>query len=307
MIEAWAADVGGGHDTALLAWRRADVADLNRLAREHWDQLGRLHGDDVEVSPGRWYTVGDRLVALAPNPAAGIVTSEQLHVTDVDENHLDVRTADGHTARITGDGLDAKHLGFGYALTVHRAQGATYERSHVLAAGAGRELTYVTLSRARERTSIYATADDLAQALDGLQADWGVERHQRWIADSPAAPGREPEPASRAPTPGEPPAALSPSERLWAARSHLVELEDDYRALHAGAGRWRDTPEGVAARELAAATDDLDQARRATQNPNVRRHDRRAATKAIPDLGGIAGASGTALACRRRASCASHR
>ena len=40
MVEAWAADVDAGHDTALLAWRRDDVRDLNRLARDlHRDQL----------------------------------------------------------------------------------------------------------------------------------------------------------------------------------------------------------------------------------------------------------------------------
>src|SRR5438105_6487793 len=33
MVDAWADDVAAGHDTALLAWRRDDVADLNRLAR----------------------------------------------------------------------------------------------------------------------------------------------------------------------------------------------------------------------------------------------------------------------------------
>lgn len=50
-----------------------------------------------------------------------------------------------------------RHLDYGYALTVHRSQGATYDRSHVLAAGGGRELAYVALSRARERTYIDAT------------------------------------------------------------------------------------------------------------------------------------------------------
>ena len=77
MIDAWAADVDAGHDTALLAWRRDDVADLNRLARDRWDRLGR-HRRRREVHPGRCYAAGDRLVALAPHPEAGIVTSEPL-------------------------------------------------------------------------------------------------------------------------------------------------------------------------------------------------------------------------------------
>ena len=47
MVDAWADDLAAGHDTALLAWRRADVADLNRLARAQVDQLGFLDGPDL--------------------------------------------------------------------------------------------------------------------------------------------------------------------------------------------------------------------------------------------------------------------
>ncbi len=148
MTDAWADDLTNGHGSALLAWRRTDVTDLNRLARHHWDQLGRLVGDDVEIAPGRWYAVGDQLVALAPNPAVGIVTSERLTVTAIDDHHLDAITSDGRHVHITGEGLDTDHLDYGYALTVHRAQGATHDRAHVLAAGGGRELAYVALSRA---------------------------------------------------------------------------------------------------------------------------------------------------------------
>ncbi|MGQ0431590.1 MAG: MobF family relaxase [Microthrixaceae bacterium] len=284
MTDAWATDLAAGHHTALLAWRRADVADLNRLARDRWDRAGRLHGDDVEVAPGRWYAVGDRLVVLAPNPAAGIVTSEQLDVIDLDENHLDVRTGGGRMVRITGERMDAEHLDYGYALTVHRAQGATYQRAHVLAAGGGRELAYVALSRAREQTDIYATADDLPQAIGDLDADWSVERSQRWIADTPAEPGREPDPATRAATCTDPPPEPTLIERLATARNHLNELGDDYQALHAGTGRWNHTPEGAAARRRTTANDQLDRARRAAQDPNSRRRDQRAATKAIPEL-----------------------
>ena len=195
MADAWATDVDAGHDTALLAWRRQDVTDLNRLARDRWARLGHLDGDDVEVHPGRWYAPGDRLVALAPNPQAGIVTSEPLRVLAVTEGAMTVRTSDDRSVRLEGDALDAERLDHGYALTVHRAQGATYDRAHVLAAGGGRELAYVAISRASDHTTIHATADDIAQAVDDLRADWGVDRAQRWISTTRARPGFEPEPA----------------------------------------------------------------------------------------------------------------
>lgn len=60
------------------------------------------------------------------------------------------------------------------------------------------------MSRSRDRTTIHATADDLAQAVDDLQADWGVARHQRWITDAPARPGRAPIPRPLPPGPVRP-------------------------------------------------------------------------------------------------------
>lgn len=70
---------------------------------------------------------------------------------------------------MSGTAIDARHLDYAYALTAHRAQGATYQRAHYLAAGGGRELAYVALSRAREPTVVYAVADGLAQAVDDLK------------------------------------------------------------------------------------------------------------------------------------------
>ena len=268
--------------SALFAWRRADVTDLNRLARHHWDQLGHLHGDDIEIAPRRWYAVGDQLVALAPNPRAGIVTSERLTVTAVDDDHLDAHTSDGRHVRITGDGLDAEHLDYGYTLTVHRAQGATVDRAHVLAGGGGRELAYVALSRARQQTRIYATADNLHQAVDDLNADWTQAHHQRWIIDTSARAGHELEPKTR-PT-HEPPIEISPSQQRVVAHTHLTALEDDYRQLRAGTGRWANTLEGHTHRALTEAKKELQQAHHIAHDARYRRRDRRAAAKSIPEL-----------------------
>ena len=278
MAQAWADDLTRGHDTALLGWRKADVAHLNRLARNQWDQLGQLTGQDLTVAGGRPYAVGDRIVALAPNRDAHIVTSEQLTITAVARDQIVAGTSDGRPVILTGEAIDTNHLDYGYALTIHRAQGATYDRAHVLAAGGGRELAYVALSRARERTTIHATADDLAQAVDDLEADWGVEHHQRWITDTPARPGDEPE-SHRAATVAPPPARRrQPIEvRQVEAHRHLHVLEDDNEALRAGAGRWRDTPEGRAARDrnnthrrLIEARQDRVRSRRPLARPSGR-------------------------------------
>lgn len=272
MTNAWAGDVANHERSALLAWRRADVADLNRLAREHWGRLGHLRGPDVKVAGGRTYAAGDLVVALAPDHASGVVTSEQLTVAAVASDRIEAETTTGRTVTLTGAALDAEHLDHAYAVTAHRSQGATYDRAHVLAAGGGRELAYVALSRARDHTTIHATADNLGQAVDDLQADWGVEAHQRWISQSPAEVGRHPEPARAL---GSPPTRGDLSAQVEA-------LEDDYRDLRSGAGRWADTPEGRAARHLVAARDQLDDLDRESSDPSATRRSRKAAMRALP-------------------------
>lgn len=284
MTDAWANDQAAGHDAVLLSWRRADVADLNRLARDGWARMGRLHGPDVAVSGGRRYAVGDRIVALAPDHAAGVVTSEQMTVTGVDSDRIVAETSAGRAVTLTGTAIDVEHLDHAYALTVHRAQGATYDRAHVLAAGGGRELAYVALSRARDHTTIHATADGLAQAVDDLHADWGVERHQRWITQTPAEVGRDAEPARSLPpeVAGRVKASL-PADRVAVGRL-VSALEADYEDLCAGEGRWANTPEGQAARRLLLASGELADAERRTVSSTATRRDRKAAVRSLPNM-----------------------
>jgi ATP-dependent exoDNAse (exonuclease V) alpha subunit len=53
MVHAWAVDVASGRDGLLLAWRRADVDDLNTAARAAWHAQGRLTGPELEAPGGR--------------------------------------------------------------------------------------------------------------------------------------------------------------------------------------------------------------------------------------------------------------
>ena len=178
----------------------------------------------------------------------GPTTSERFTVAAIRPDAILAQAAgDDRQVVLVGEALDAKHLDHAYAVTVHRSQGATYDRAHVLAAGGGRELSYVALSRARDHTTIHTTADDLDQAVDDLQADWGVERHQRWVSETRAEVGYEAEPTR--------PSVHEAEFRLSSRRHQLAQLR-------AGAGPWEDSPVGEAARHLAQACADLESAQR---------------------------------------------
>ena len=92
-VDAWAADVAGGHVTGLYAWRRANVAALNQRARQWMQATGRLSGPELVCPGGNAYRAGDHVITLAP--AIGrLVTSQRAVVTAVDPVARDADLAD---------------------------------------------------------------------------------------------------------------------------------------------------------------------------------------------------------------------
>ena len=196
MVGAWARDALAGVDTTMMAWKRANVAELNRLARLRWAEAGKLSGPELIVglapdAPGDrtsllTYAAGDRIVTLAPGAKGQLVTSETGTVTavDPDAGTLVATMADGRSQPFGPDEVAADHLAHGYAVTVHRSQGATVATAHSFEDGGGRELAYVMMSRAKERASVYTVADDVAMAADDLAGLWSRTDRQGWAIDS---------------------------------------------------------------------------------------------------------------------------
>ncbi len=185
-VEAWSADVAAGHDTGLYAWRRANVAELNALARSWMESTGRLSGPELVCPGGNIYRAGDKVVTLAPGPGGTLVTSERAVVQAVQPvtGSIDLRTSDGRDVRLTREQASSERLGYGYAITVHRSQGSTVTRGHVFADGEGRELAYVAMSRARESSHAWVVADNLGQAAEDLRRDWSTHRAPTWAIDT---------------------------------------------------------------------------------------------------------------------------
>jgi conjugative relaxase-like TrwC/TraI family protein len=288
MVDAWATDTAAGHDTIMLAWRRTSVADLNRLARVRAEQLGWLTGPDVITPDGRGYAVGDPIVTLAPNYEGQLVTSQRGQVVAIDQraSSLTMLTDDGRRVILSGAALDQDHLDPGYALTVHREQGATADRTHYLAEGGARQLAYVAMSRARGPSTVHAVADDLDQAIEDITHDWSLDRNQQWITRT-ATVGLDP---SIQTLPDDPDvrrarliAELGALERhappdvaaeLTAALGDLERLRRDRDDLDRGTGHWQHTPAGRAAQRLDQARRERQHAQRWMDRPNIGRRER---------------------------------
>ena len=214
LVDQWARDTLAGKDAAMFAWRRANVAELNRLARVQMTAEGRLSGPELVAPGGTAYAAGDRIVTLAPAAEGQVVTSERGVVTavDLEAQRLAIETEDGKRYWFAQEAIGQSKLAHGYATTVHRSQGATHDIAHVYEDGGGRELAYVAVSRAREETHVYLAADDLDQAREDLCRSWETERRWRWAIDTGSV---------QTDTPG------TPSTEIASLRQRALKAERD--------------------------------------------------------------------------------
>jgi ATP-dependent exoDNAse (exonuclease V) alpha subunit len=137
----------------MLAVRRSDVADLNEAVRQRLIADGRL-GEQavvVERDDQAWeYRVRDRVLVGANHHRRGWLNGTRAEVTAVDPAHatLTLRAEDDREQTVPV-GWAADHLDHGYAMTCHKAQGATVDVALVYGGGLTREAGYVALSRGR--------------------------------------------------------------------------------------------------------------------------------------------------------------
>lgn len=157
--------------SVMVALRRVDVADLNDRAREAMRAAGRL-GPDELVAGGTPLSKGDRVVAQRNHQGLGLTngTLATVETVDLQERTVTLRTDDGRTVQPPAEYVADGHLAPAYALTAHKAQGMTVDRTFVLGSEElYREWGYTALSRHRDEARFYVTAPADQPSLPGLE------------------------------------------------------------------------------------------------------------------------------------------
>lgn len=165
LIDRWDRDRQASPDTSriILTHTNAEVRELNEAAREKMREAGDL-GEDVRVAVERGarnFASGDRVMFLQNERGLGVKNGTLGTVEEVSPQSMTVRTDDGRS--IAFDLKDYDRIDHGYAATIHKAQGMTVDRTHVLATpGMDAHGSYVSLSRHRDGTDLHYVRDDFS-------------------------------------------------------------------------------------------------------------------------------------------------
>jgi len=158
----------------VLAHRRADVFELNEAIREARQEAGELArgfeaGEVAFATQGgeRRFAAGDRVIFLENNRDLGVKNGMLGTVARVSEGrlvaHLDSFDGPGQGREVDVSIADYGAVDHGYATTIHKSQGATVDRSFVLASDRmDRHLTYVALSRHRDGATLYGSREEFS-------------------------------------------------------------------------------------------------------------------------------------------------
>jgi Ti-type conjugative transfer relaxase TraA len=145
----------------ILTHTNDEVRALNEAARARMRAAGDLDDEvrlAVERGP-RCFASGDHVMFLQNDRGLGVKNGTLGVIEQVDIQSMTVRTDDGQS--VAFDLKDYDRIDHGYAATIHKAQGMTVDRTHVLATpGMDAHASYVALSRHRDGMEMHYSRDD---------------------------------------------------------------------------------------------------------------------------------------------------
>jgi Ti-type conjugative transfer relaxase TraA len=163
LVERWDRDriAAPSKSRIILTHTNDEVRDLNLTARDRLRGAGAL-GEDVTVKAERGervFAAGDRLMFLKNDRGLGVKNGMLGEIEQVSPTHMTVRLDAGRS--VAFDLKDYAQVDHGYAATIHKSQGVTVDRTHVLATpGMDRHGAYVALSRHRDSVQLHYGRDE---------------------------------------------------------------------------------------------------------------------------------------------------
>lgn len=202
LIRDWEAftHANKGKTTLIMAVKNVDVRALNDQVRKILRDRGELTGSDVEIkikgsnksqiSTG--FAVGDKIVLARTDRDLDVTNNSRAQITDIRTGAkgghiISLSMEDGRKIEIDtlkfkdpeSGGVAIRH---GYASTAWSAQGATVDRSFVLAESMDRRYGYVAMSRHREAATMYVNEGGIKARLKDAKKEETKENIREELA-----------------------------------------------------------------------------------------------------------------------------
>ncbi len=173
LIADWKKTYSSEKLSLILAHSRKSVLELNMLARSSLKERGILsNGSIFETEVGkREFSLGDQVLFLKNDSTLGVKNGTIGKVVEASSGKFVAEISDGQNSqRVEVDQAVYRNVDHGYAVTVHKAQGATVDQVHVLATpNMDKQLTYVAMTRHRENVKVFYSGPSFEHA-GGLHA-----------------------------------------------------------------------------------------------------------------------------------------
>jgi Ti-type conjugative transfer relaxase TraA len=247
LIDRWDKDRLASPDASriILTHTNDTVHDLNLAARERLRAASEL-GVDIAITAergNRTFASGDRIMFLKNERGLGVKNGSLGTVQSITTSRMAVTLDDGRS--IAFDTKDYNQVDHGYAATIHKAQGMTVDRVHVLATpGLDSHATYVALSRHRDSVDLHYGNDDFADQTRLVRA-LSRERGKDMASDYAVTPTKAPEPPAIKPVARDPFAGLrlKPAPAIEPQATPLDKAVERY--ARATADIWRMRGQGL--------------------------------------------------------------
>lgn len=185
LIEGWDKSRQANPDASriILVHTNDERRSLNHLARERLKLAGEL-GEEISLKLEvgiRNMGLGERVMLLKNDRGLGVKNGMLGEITQLSSTHMSLHLDNGRD--ISFDLKDYAQIDYGYAATIHKAQGVTVDHTHVLATpGLDRHSAYVALSRHRDSVDLHYGQDDF-DSLDRLTTTLSRDRAKDMVSD----------------------------------------------------------------------------------------------------------------------------
>ncbi len=177
-------DLETGKTSIALVARQVDTRAINKMARTIAKERGLLQGEDYSYTvqdkgtqkrESKQFAIGDRVISLRNNRELNIKNGQTWTVVKAEDEQLTLRQ-DKTEREIVISSRKYPYIEHAYAITIHKAQGVTVDRSHVLhnSRMSDHSLGYVSVSRHRDSMTYHYTSDQANQ----IQKDLSRQRYK---------------------------------------------------------------------------------------------------------------------------------